>query len=146
MYQYQKPLLPLDDMFKLATKESFFKSYSWDLMFLVCKQLTHDPYIKTYETVKDSYIGYIDYMLKKLQGTLDIGFIKRIYYHGFLRFTLEYDEDKRNNYLLRYLMTSQFNDSKDIQQELIQVIESIVGPIDSILTPYLEALKIKGAS
>lgn len=145
-YKYQKPIMPLDEMFTLATKESFFKSYAWDLMFLVFQQLTYEPKIKIYEVFKASYIPYIDYMLKKLQGTLDIGFIKSIYYHGFLRYTIDYHENKQKNYLLRYLMTSQFNDTKEQQLAHIQEIESIIGPIDSILTPYLEALKTKGAS
>jgi len=146
LHTYGISLVALDVLMTQACEPSYFKEHNWDLSFIVFKHLTQSLSIKTYKDVRKAYISYVTYMIEKLTGTLDIGFILHVYYHATLMYHLKGDQDQATKYLFRTLMTLKFNVGTQKQLTYYNELETLLGPLKDTLIPYISKGIDQGAS
>lgn len=143
---YNMTLLPLDVLMTQACEPNYFKEHNWDLSFIVFRHLTKSLELETYKDIRKAYISYVTYMIEKLTGTLDIGFILHVYYHATFIYHLKDDQDKATKYLFRTLMTLKFNVGSKQQLIYYNELERHLGPIKDRLIPYINKGIDQGAS
>lgn len=146
LHTYDIQSVPLETLMIQACEPSYFKEHNWDLSFIVFRHLTKSLSIQTYKDVRKTYISYVTYMIEKLTGTLDIGFILHVYYHATLIHLLNQDQDKATKYLFRTLMTLKFNVDTIKQQTYYNELAELFGPLKDTLIPHIIKGIDQGAS
>jgi hypothetical protein len=129
-----------------AMEPSYFKEHNWDLSFIIFKRLTQSLDLHSYQKIQKTYIKYVTYMISKLAGTLDIGFILHVYYHATLIHFLLDDKEAYTKYCFRVLMTLKFNVRSKKQIDYYNYLKTYLGPLDTLLIPYIEKGIDQGAS
>jgi hypothetical protein len=146
LHTYEMSSVNVETLMTQAMEPSYFKEHNWDLSFIIFKRLTKSLDIETYLHVKHAYIKYVSYMITKLTGTLDIGFILHVYYHATLIHFLLENKETAQTYCLRVLMTLKFNVSKTQQHSYYKYLKTYLGPLDTLLIPYIQKGIQQGAS
>ncbi len=117
MYHYDVSPLDIKTLMTLAMHEDFYQHYNWSISFIIFQLLTSRQ-VKIDET----YEAYVFFTAKKLQGTLDIGFIDCVYYELCKIYAHKKDFDKMTYYGLRSFMTIKFKYDMTTQKQKIDAL------------------------
>ena len=146
LHTYEMSSLNVETLMIQAMDPSYFKEHNWDLSFIIFKRLTQSLDLHSYQKIEQTYIKYVTYMISKLAGTLDIGFILHVYYHATLIHFLLDDKEAYTKYCFRVLMTLKFNVRSKNQIDYYNYLKTYLGPLDTLLIPYIEKGIDQGAS
>lgn len=91
-------------LLKASSNEALFEFGSWDVNEMISIMVLNQP-LSVYQKHLETYEMHVRFIEKRLFGSLDVGFIKHIYFNQMLLAHLKGQQEALKEYALRYHMT-----------------------------------------